>query len=126
MNTLTYGLQVPETGDLGSTWFPALEDNFTQLDAHTHDGTDSPRITAASSVVVTQSVASGSWVATSNGTYRQLITLPASIADFNNIRPAFRGSTGDYYYLKTERVTASTYYVYINDNSLTLTAVYTS
>lgn len=126
MDTLTYGMQVPETGDLGSSWFPALEDNFTQLDAHTHNGTDSPRITAASSVVVTQSVASGSWSATSNGTYRQLITLPAAIASYNYIKPSFKGSDGDYYHLKTEYVSASTYYVYINDNSLTLTAVYTS
>ena len=127
MQTLTYGLKVPETGDRGSVWFPALEDNFERLDAHNHDGSDSPKLTAAATTVVTQSVASGSWVATTNGTYRQLVTVPAAIASIDEVRVQFRHTTtGDYYHLKTEKVSATTYYAYINDNSLTVTAVYTS
>jgi hypothetical protein len=126
MQTLTYGMKIPETGDAGSVFFPALEDNFEQLDIHTHNGTNSPRLTAGSSDAVTQTVAAAGWVATTNGTYRQLLTIPGTLSAFDSVRPSFRNSTGDYLYLNTEKVTSNTYYVYINDNSLTLTAVYTS
>lgn len=45
MTTLTYGFKRPATGDQGSVWFPAMEDNITRLDAHDHDGTDSAQLT---------------------------------------------------------------------------------
>lgn len=125
--TLTYGLVRPATGDRGSVFFPALEDNITQLDAHDHDGTDSAKLTTASSNTVTASVSSGSWSSTGSiGLYRQLITLPASLS-YDTIQIFFRDPTsGETYWLRHEKVSASTFYVYINDNSLSLTAVYVS
>ena len=45
--TLSYGFVRPATGDKGSVFFPALEDNITQLNSHDHDGTDSALMTAA-------------------------------------------------------------------------------
>jgi hypothetical protein len=124
--TLTYGLKKPQTGDKGSVFFPALEGNFQQLNDHTHNGTDSAKITAASSTAVTQSILAASWSATANGTYKQVVTVPVGFTNFDNFRPSFKDSTGDYYYLKTVKLTATTYEVYINDNSVSLTAVYTS
>lgn len=44
--TLAHGRKRPVTGDPGSTWFPALEDNVTLDDAHDHDGTDSAQLTS--------------------------------------------------------------------------------
>lgn len=58
MTTLTYGLKRPATGDLGSVWFPAIEGNITQLDAHSHNGVDSPQLTntgIASAAAITRS-----------------------------------------------------------------------
>jgi hypothetical protein len=124
--TLSYGFELPQTGDKGDVFFPALEDNITQLNSHTHNGTDSAKITAASGVVVTQAIASGSWSSQGNGTYKQTVTIPAGFANYDDFRVSFKNSSGDYFYLKTAKITATTYDVYINDNSLSLTAVYTT
>lgn len=127
MQTLSYGFKKPETGDTGSVFFPALEDNITQLNDHNHDGTDSAKIPSSSSTVVTASVAAASWVATANGTYRQLLTIPAAITAVTDVAISFRDSTTmDPYYLKVEKVSSTTFYAYINDNSVTLTVVYSA
>lgn len=127
MITLTYGFKQPQTGDKGSVFFPALEDNIEALNDHTHNGTNSAKLTAAASVVVSQSILAASWVATSNGTYRQLVTIPGTLTAVSDVRVSFRDATTlDEYHLKVEKASATTYYVYINDNSIALTAVYTS
>lgn len=124
MNTLSYGVKKPQTGDRGSVWFPALEDNMQYLNDHTHDGTTGAPVPATNIQKVTQAVSSASWVATSGGTYRQLLTV-ANGKNFNDVDITFRDSTSyEKLYLGTERVSATTYYVYINDNSVALTAFY--
>lgn len=123
MQTLTYGLKKPETGDQGATLFTALEANITQLDAHTHDGVTSPALTAQSIVAVTASI-SASWSASgATGHYRQLITLPAGFS-FDTVQIGFRTSSGAEVYPTVEKVSATQYYVYSTDNTLTLTAQY--
>lgn len=50
MTTLTYGLKAPDDGDLSqnaSGWFAALRANFVAIDAHTHNGVNSPLIAFA-------------------------------------------------------------------------------
>lgn len=50
MLTLTYGLKQPEDGDQSSGdsgWFTALANNFIAIDAHTHNGVNSPVIDIA-------------------------------------------------------------------------------
>ena len=125
MVTLTYGLKRPQTGDQGSTLFTALADNITRLDAHDHDGSDSAKLTAASIVAITQTVAAGSWLATSQGNYRQLITLPGSL-DFDEITVIIKNSSGHIVHATIEKVSDTTYYVYTNDNATAFTAVYVS
>lgn len=123
---MTYGFKKPQTGDKGSVFFPALEDDIQQLNDHTHNGTNSPKLTAASGTVVTQSISSASWASPSNGTYSQVVTIPAGFSNFDDFSLVFKDSSGDYVHLKTAKTTATTYTVYCNDNSLSVTAVYTS
>lgn len=127
MQTLTYGLKLPENGDKGSIWFPALEDDITQLDGHSHNGTDSAKLTTASINNTTQSILAVNWVAVGDGTgrYYQNITLPAALSyDTINISFKTTAATVDPLLLDVEKITASSYKVFINDNSLSLTAIY--
>ena len=126
MQTLTYGMQIPETGDIGSDFFPALEDNFTQLDAHSHNGTDSPKLSGSSMNAYTQNISSASWVAVAgvSGLYKQVVTMSGGL-QYDNYIPTFKESvTKDVLLLTVEKETANTYTVYCNDNTLDLVAYY--
>lgn len=124
MNILTYGVKQPQTGDKGSVFFPALEDDLAYLDAHTHDGVQGAPIPATNIQAVTQSVLAASWVSVSGGFYRQLLTV-ANGKNYDDVDITFRlTSTGEPVFLRTEKVSSTTYYVYINDSTLTLTAHY--
>ena len=122
MITLTYGLKLPETDDTGDLWFAALEDNITALDAHTHDGTTSPRLTP-----ITQTISSASWASEGNSTWSQTVTITSANASLtvDGTSMEFRLSNGTIIYPTVEKVTATTYKIYINDNTQTLTALYT-
>lgn len=125
MDTLSYGYKKPETGDRGSTFFTAMEDNIQRVNDHTHNGTDSPPLPAQSISGVTQSILAVNWVANGpTGFYRQLVTV-ASGFDFDKVFISFRlTASGDYVYPTVEKVSTTSYYVYINDNTVGLTAVY--
>jgi len=125
MQTLSYGYKLPQDGDWGSTFFPALAFDITRLNSHNHDGANSPAITTGSFAVSTANILAVNWVATSGGTYRQLITLPGLFTyDGRNI--SFRkATTGEILYLHAEKVGSNTYYVYTNDNTLAAVAIYT-
>lgn len=124
MQTLTYGFLKPQTGDRGSVYFPALEDDIQQLNDHTHNGVDSALLSSSAFTAITQSIASGSWVLVSGGTYQQTVTVPAGITTLANWRVEFLDASGHQQYLTMERVTTTTFKVYINDNTVTLTAQY--
>ena len=126
MLTLSYGFKKPQTGDNGSVFFPALEDDIQQLNDHTHNGTNSSKITIGALTQTTQTIAAGSWGAVTGG-FRQLVTIPGSL-QFDDVVISFRDSTSGNYYdgLTVEKVSGTTYYVYINDNSITLKAYYGS
>ncbi len=120
MQTLSKGYKKPQNEDTGDVWFPALADDIQLLNDHTHNGTNSALI-----AITTQTFASGSWVAApiGGGLYRQLVTLPSGFL-YDSIQTDFRLSTGELLFPSVERASASTYYIYINDNSLTVTAYY--
>lgn len=124
MDTLSYGFKRPETGDKGNVFFPALEDDITQLNSHDHDGTDSAAISTAFLTKSTTSILAAAWVATSGGTYRQEVTLPAGFT-FANTQMSFTTSGGDRFYPSIELGSASNkYWIYVNDNTLVVTALY--
>lgn len=120
---LTYGMKIPNDGDTSATWMPDIEDNFTQLDGHTHDGVDSPILSSASFEVITVTAASASWSLVANGTYKQTVSMPG-VLEFPNKNVSFRNaSTGDVLYLTCKKVTATTFDIYINDNSITVSCL---
>lgn len=125
--TLSYGYIKPVTGDRGSVWFPALESDIQRTNDHTHNGTDSALLPSTSVQVTVGSAPSGSWVAQGGGRYRQTVTAPAAITEINNVAILARlNSTKAILYPTIERVTATTFYVYTNDNSLTFDILYLS
>lgn len=124
MLTLTFGFKKPQTRDTGTVLFTALEDNLQQLNDHTHNGVNSSRLSAAAVVASTQAILAAAWVLTSQGNYRQLVTLSGLLYDEINI--GIRTSLGHTVAAQIEKVSATTYYVYTNDNATGFTAVYTS
>lgn len=127
--TLSYGFEQPATGDKGSVFFPALEANIQLVNDHTHNGTNSAKLTSAASVAVTQAISSASWSHQGSGTYRQTITIPAALTGNGGVYESFsiqflNTANGRKLFLQTEKVTSTTYYLYINDNSIDVTAVY--
>lgn len=128
METTVYGYKIPEAGDIAagaSGWMTAIEDNFERVSDHDHDGTDSVALTPAATTAFSSTVSSGSWSSQGAGMYRQTITVPAALLEFNNYIPSvYITSTGERIYPTLTRVTATTYYIYVNDNTLALTVKY--
>ena len=129
--TLSYGFEKPATGDKGSVFWPALEDNIQQLNDHTHNGTDSARLTSVGMQANVQSVTTAGWSSVGGGLYRQTVTLPAALTavggvynDYNiQIRNA--AATERVLLLPIEKVSTTSFYVWINDNTIALKVIYT-
>ena len=122
--TLSYGYKLPTTGDRGPVVFPDLEDNIQQLNDHNHNGTNSSLISSASITAVTQTLLAGAWVLVADGIYKQTVTLPGGL-DYTKISIQFlHGTSGDRLWLGVNKVSATQYDVFINDNSINVTAVY--
>ena len=125
MQVLSKGWKLPETGDFGDVWFPALEDNINQLNTHDHDGTDSEKIAAINLVNTgsTQSILVGSFADQGDGYWRATVTVPNSLA-VDNFCVTFRDpTTKEVFYLKTLKLSSTQYYVYMNI-AQTIEAVY--
>lgn len=122
MQTLTYGLKRPDTGDTG--FFDEMEDNIDRLDAHNHDGVDSALLTASSLSSVTQAVSAASWANVSGGIYSQVVTMTSPLT-FDETAISFRdGTTKEILYLRAVKASSNTFTVYSSDNTLTLSVVY--
>lgn len=123
MQTLSYGFKLPETGDRGSVFYPALEDDIQQINDHNHDGANSAPITSSAISHVTQSITAVGWVSVGLGTYSQLVTMPG-LLQFDQRQIFFRDSTGETVYPRFVKASANTYTLYTNDNTLAVTAHY--
>ncbi len=114
MQTLSNGYKLPETGDFGDEWFPALEQNITQLNSHTHNGIDSELISINAFDAVMVDVAAGSFVDQGNGYWRASVSIPNS-GDISEYSVLVRDQvTKEQIYLKVEKFTANSIYVYTN------------
>lgn len=120
MITLSFGFLKPQPGDTGDVFFQAMEQNMQQLNDHTHDGANSALLALSQ-----QSILSANWVAApiGGGLYRQAITVPVGF-QYDTCVVTFKLSTGEVLYPSVERINATSYYVYVNDNTLDLTAYY--
>lgn len=121
----TFGYFVPADGDRGQTLFDALEANWQRVNDHSHNGVNSAKLSSASIASTSQAISSANWALHTNGLYRQLISTVGGLL-YENYNLMFRDSSnGDHLFLDTEKVGASQYYVYINDNTKDLTVSYT-
>lgn len=127
MNILTYLFKKPQTGDKGSVFWPALEDDIQQMNDHTHNGSDSAPLTSASVTAVLQTVTSAGWASQGGGTYRQLVTMPGTLV-YNNYDIVIKNNdaTRERLFLAIEKVSSNTFYVYCNDNSIGFIVHYVS
>lgn len=124
MITLSYGYLKPETGDKGSAFFPALEQDIQQLNDHTHNGVNSAFIASGNVTATTQALSAADWVSVAGGKYRQLVAMPGALQYDNFIIGAKLTGVGDQYYPSVEKVSSNSFYIYINDNSLDVTVFY--
>lgn len=128
--TLSYGYVKPATGDRGSTFFPALENDIQQLNDHTHNGVDSAFLPPASLGKYTSTISAGSWASDGAGNYSQTVTVPSGIsgaATYNDIKYyhiIFNDASGNRCFPTVTRASSTTYTVTVNDNSLVFTAYY--
>jgi hypothetical protein len=123
MQALSYGFKLPETNDKGPVVFPAIEDNIQQLNNHNHDGANSAPLGPNAVKAVQATLLSASWVATSLGNYRQLVTMPSGL-NFDEVCVNVRLPSGHYIYATIEKVSSTTFYVYTNDNSINFVVTY--
>lgn len=120
MQTLSYGFKLPDDNDTGDIVFPALDGNITQLNNHTHDGTNSAPLATR-----TANILHASWSASAGltGIYEQTITLPAGLS-YDVCFIWFKLSTGEYVFPSVSRVSSTSYKVYTSDNTLDYVANY--
>lgn len=125
--TTTYGYKLPSNGD--RDWYANLNFNTSRIDAHTHNGTDSPLLPTSNFTKGTSTIAAGSWsaVAGQAGTFQQTVTLPSGYF-MTSIAPTFiinsGPSLGNVIYPSIEWISTTSYKIYINDNTLALKAIY--
>lgn len=124
MGTLTYGIYRPEDGDKGKPLFEKLEENWQQVNDHNHDGANSAKLGSSSLEHTSQNITSGSWVSQPNGMYRQLVSAVGGLAYEGYEIMCRNTANGDRLYLDTEKVAASQFYIYSNDNSIDVTIYY--
>jgi hypothetical protein len=127
--TLSYGYKKPQDGDKGSTFWDDLEFDIQRLNDHSHNGTDSALLASGNVTATTQAILAAGWVSQGGGLYRQLVTMPVlpTAMTFDNYWIVARDTTTKaQIYAAIEKVSATTFYIYINDNSKDLTLYYLS
>lgn len=120
MQTLSMGVYKPDNGDTGDSFFNRMADNCDWMNSHTHNGTNSQLLASTQ-----QAIASGSWTLApiGGGLYVQTVTMPGNY-QYDACQIWFKLSSNEYVYPSVERVSATSYKVYVNDNSLSLVANY--
>jgi hypothetical protein len=131
MVTTSYGYRIPEAGDRAKGalgWYESIEFDVQRLNDHTHNGIDSASLNVNAFSPYSGTILAAGWT-TSGTTYAQDITTPVGIDDINNFNVKFIftapvGSVGEVAYLNYDRLTATTYRVYCNDNTAAFTVLY--
>lgn len=121
--TLTYGTEIPSAGENGQQFCPQLERNWTRYDEHDHSGGNKGSLIPSTSVTKgTGTAPSGSWASPVNDVYSQNVSLPTNYAyDTTQIIPFIDNAPVS---LRIEKVDSSTFTVYCNDNSKTVSFLY--
>jgi hypothetical protein len=124
MLTLSYGYKKPQNGDKGQPLFDALADDIQRVNDHTHDGVNSPPLTAQSLQGIQATIPAASWAAYGpTGHYRQLVTMVSGF-NYDTCFMSFRLTTGEYVTPTVEKFSATQYYVYTTDNTKDFVVTY--
>jgi hypothetical protein len=123
MIVLSYGFKQPQNGDASSVWFPALAENVTLLNNHTHDGSNSSFLNAGSIAPASVDILAVNWTLVSTGIYTQTVTTPLEVNLDDNIMQ-IKLSTGEFVYPSITRLTPTSFSIRTNDNSLDYVAVF--
>lgn len=114
MIVLSKGFKLPETGDFGDVWFPAIEDNIQQLNDHTHNGSDSAKIASTGVEAQKVQVLAAAFADQGDGYWRATVNLPAG-ADYDKLQVLARDpASGEAVYLRHAKVSTTQAYVYTN------------
>ena len=121
--TLSYGYINPQNGDPGSTWFPALNSNITQLNGHNHDGINSAQLSSTGITSGTVSIPAGSWVLDVAGRYKQDVLAPAGY-NMTQYSITFYLSTGEIVLPSITQLSGTTFRIFGIDNTVSYVAVF--
>ena len=127
--TLSHGYKKPQAPDPGSVWMPEHEQNIQLLNDHDHDGINSELLDATVALTrPTSSVTAVGWSPVAGG-YEKTISTPASITEINIhflkfVATAGISPVGSVVNPTIERVSATSYKVTVNDNTLAMTVYY--
>ena len=126
--TLSHGYKKPQAPDPGSVWMPEHEENIQQLNDHNHDGANSELISGTSLTRPTGTITAGAWTPVAGG-FEQTVNTPASISEINQhflkfVATAGIAPVGSVITPTIERVTATSYKLTVNDNTLAMTVYY--
>lgn len=114
MTILTNGYKLPQTGDFGSVWFPALEFDIQRLNDHNHDGANSEKLSSAVFVASVTTVLAAAFADQGNGYWRASVNTPGG-NDIANFTVTVRDpTTKEQIYLHTAKNTATQIYIYTN------------
>lgn len=140
--TLSYGFKLPQDGDTGANDFwDDLESDITQLNNHTHNGSDSAKLTSTSITSVSHAVdntvtalLTTGWVLQTDGGYKRTINIASffSTIKFDEVSISWRvftsvfsGENGyDIFFPTIEKIGVSTYNVTLNIDVTTLSSPY--
>lgn len=117
MKSGNFGYQIPEDRDKGKQFFPVLASFITRMIDHSHDNTDSKKLTPSAITKVTQTVTAAGWTAVSGkpGHYEQTVTVPAGAGyDADVVQFKIDSAIVN---INTERVSASSFKIFCTDNT---------
>jgi hypothetical protein len=114
MIILSNGWKLPETGDLGSVWFPALEDNINLSNTHNHNDVNSERIEAINLLGSTLTVLAASFADQGDGYWRSTVTVPNGESTDNYVVVVKDPTTKEPIGVKLEKLSSTQFYIYTN------------
>lgn len=125
--TLSNGYKLPTAGDRGSSWFSDLEDNIVRVNSHDHDGINSEKLASSNIERQTSSLVAGNWTLVADGTYKQTVSMPSG---YTMTESTFKfqinsgADLGDIFYPVIDRLTDTSYDIFINDNTVDVLVTY--
>lgn len=127
----SHGYKKPNDGTTG--FWDKLNENTDQLNSHNHDGLNSEKLGPQASVGLEQVIPPvPAWVVVDapSSSYSKDITIPVALTlaalTFDTVNISIRSAAGDILPLKVQKLTATTFRVFSNDNTLALKVVYTT